>query len=483
MAILSSQSRTRRLGRKAVSLEILSGVLIAIDFLVVLVVGRVAFWAWITTYDIREFQLDWLSAVLGAFLFVVGLRSLGGYAPGRLSQFRWQIGRIGVAWGGTVSVLAFIAFLTKISTTYSRGWALVWLIMAYLTLCVSRAALSLLLHHWARTGRLARCIAIVGTPDAARDVIAKLALSIVGKVIVTGVFDEDLKRIGGYAFPEDLDDGPHDLMEVAREMAIDEVIIALPLSETERISDAVEKLRSLPVDLRLSIEALARNFPIRGVAETASVRVIEVFDRPLKHWSGLAKSIEDFIIGAVCLLIFAPLMALIALAISLDSRGPVFFVQDRFGFNNRTVRVLKFRTMHVESSDPSGAQRTVPNDPRVTRVGYVLRTLSLDELPQLFNVLRGDMSLVGPRPHAIAMRAGDQLYHDAVTEYFHRHRVRPGMTGWAQVHGLRGEIDTVEKARHRVAYDLYYIDHWSLWLDLKILVMTVRVLLFRQNAY
>jgi lipopolysaccharide/colanic/teichoic acid biosynthesis glycosyltransferase len=125
----------------------------------------------------------------------------------------------------------------------------------------------------------------------------------------------------------------------------------------------------------------------------------------------------------------------------------------------------------------------VPGDQRITRVGYILRTLSLDELPQLFNVLRGDMSLVGPRPHAVAMRAGDELYHDAVSEYFRRHRVRPGITGWAQVNGLRGEIDTLEKARRRVDYDLYYIDHWSLWLDIKILLMTVKILCTRQNAY
>jgi lipopolysaccharide/colanic/teichoic acid biosynthesis glycosyltransferase len=167
----------------------------------------------------------------------------------------------------------------------------------------------------------------------------------------------------------------------------------------------------------------------------------------------------------------------------LGGKGPILFVQDRFGFNNRPVRVLKFRTMHVENSDPSGAARTVRDDPRVTRVGRILRRLSLDELPQLVNVLRGDMSLVGPRAHPLAMKAGNRFYHDAVADYVRRHRVKPGLTGWAQVNGLRGEIDSLEKAQQRVVYDLDYIESWSLWLDLKILLMSFRILVSQENAY
>jgi lipopolysaccharide/colanic/teichoic acid biosynthesis glycosyltransferase len=151
--------------------------------------------------------------------------------------------------------------------------------------------------------------------------------------------------------------------------------------------------------------------------------------------------------------------------------------------NTRVIRVLKFRTMYADRGDPSGARRTTPGDPRVTRVGRVLRALSLDELPQLINVLKGDMSLVGPRPHAIKMQAGDRLYHDAIIEYPQRHRVKPGITGWAQIHGLRGEVDSLEKARARVEYDLYYIEHWSLWLDLWILLATGLRLLIRRESY
>jgi Undecaprenyl-phosphate glucose phosphotransferase len=274
-----------------------------------------------------------------------------------------------------------------------------------------------------------------------------------------------------------------DLIAFAQTDRLDEIIIALPLRAAERIGEIVDAIRLLPVDIRLGLDAVAGSFPITGIGTTASVPVVKVQERPLKHWNGVIKALEDRLLGSVALIIFSPLMLIIAAVIRLDSRGPILFVQDRFGFNNRPVRVLKFRTMHVDKGDPSGARRTVRNDPRITRIGRLLRASSLDELPQLINVLRGELSLVGPRAHAVAMRAGDRLYHEAVGEYLQRHKVRPGMTGWAQVNGLRGEIAGMESARKRVAYDLHYIEHWSFWLDLKIILMTVRALCSRQNAY
>jgi lipopolysaccharide/colanic/teichoic acid biosynthesis glycosyltransferase len=212
---------------------------------------------------------------------------------------------------------------------------------------------------------------------------------------------------------------------------------------------------------------------VGGIGYVGTVPVPGVVDRPLKDWRAVAKWMEGKLLGSLLLIFVGPLMALTAILIKLDSPGPVLFVQKRFGFNNEVIGVLKFRTMHIDRADPSGAQRTVRNDPRVTRLGRILRWLSFDELPQLINVIRGDMSLVGPRPHAVAMKAGDRLYGEAVERYLHRHRVKPGITGWAHVSGLRGEVDTLEKAHARVAHDLYYIEHWSPWLDLKILLKTV----------
>jgi lipopolysaccharide/colanic/teichoic acid biosynthesis glycosyltransferase len=172
-----------------------------------------------------------------------------------------------------------------------------------------------------------------------------------------------------------------------------------------------------------------------------------------------------------------------AIAVKATSKGPVFFVQKRHGFNNEVIDVLKFRSMYTELSDPTAKKAVTKNDPRVTPVGRFLRKSSLDELPQLFNVLRGELSLVGPRPHAVHAQTGERKYVDVVESYFARHRVKPGVTGWAQINGLRGELDSDEKIRARTAYDLHYIENWSLWLDLKILFLTPIRLLNTENAY
>ncbi len=242
-------------------------------------------------------------------------------------------------------------------------------------------------------------------------------------------------------------------------------------------------MKTLAIDVCVSIEPLAEIVQVRRTGYVGNLPVLEVVDRPRENWRALFKWTEDKLLAAVLLVAVGPLMAVLAILIKLDSDGPILFVQSRFGFNNEVIRVLKFRTMRVDRSDPSGAERTVRDDPRVTRVGRILRWLSLDELPQLINVLRDDMSLVGPRPHAVKMKVGEQLYAEAVEQYLHRHRVKPGITGWAQINGLRGEVATLEKARARVAHDLYYIEHWSLWLDLKILAKTVGIVASGKGAW
>jgi exopolysaccharide biosynthesis polyprenyl glycosylphosphotransferase len=318
-----------------------------------------------------------------------------------------------------------------------------------------RIILRLLVQHWKIQGRLLRSLAIVGGGVFGEELIERLKKEGKDEVEVIGIFDDRLTRISSSVGGYPVLGTTNSLIEYAQTSSIDEVIIALPLRATERIGEIVAKLRMLPVDLRLSIASVGSSFPTRGIGYIADIPLIEILDRPLKNWSGITKWLEDKILSILCIIIFSPLMAMIALAILLDSRGPIFFFQERFGFNNRSVRVIKFRTMYSDRGDPTGAMRTVVNDSRVTRVGRLLRRLSLDERPQLFNVLRGDMSLVGPRAHAVAMKAGDHLYHEAVDEYFQRHRVRPGITGWAQTHGSRGEINSVESAKRRVELDLY----------------------------
>jgi polysaccharide biosynthesis protein PslA len=224
-------------------------------------------------------------------------------------------------------------------------------------------------------------------------------------------------------------------------------------------------------------------FADRRVTMRAGVPMLTLFDRPISGWSYVFKLIEDQLIALAALAFLAPLMILIAAAIKLDSPGPILFRQRRLGFNDRLIEVWKFRSMRSECADKNAVLQTTRNDPRVTRLGRFLRKSSIDELPQLFNILRGEMSIVGPRPHAIATKAEGKLFQDVVDRYAARHRVKPGITGWAQVNGWRGETDTIDKIQKRVECDLYYIDNWSVWLDLYIIARTFVAVFRTKGAY
>jgi exopolysaccharide biosynthesis polyprenyl glycosylphosphotransferase len=210
--------------------------------------------------------------------------------------------------------------------------------------------------------------------------------------------------------------------------------------------------------------------------------MINVYERPLWGWAALVKRGEDLALSAALILLFAPLMLIIALMIKLDSRGPVLFRQQRFGFNNNPIWVTKYRTMYTHMADPGGERLTERNDPRVTRIGRLLRRMSLDELPQLFDVLRGDMSFVGPRPHPVKAKAAGRYYQEVVADYAARHRVKPGITGWAQVNGWRGETTTEEQILKRIEHDLFYITNWSFWFDMRILFLTAFTLVKHSNG-
>jgi len=214
-----------------------------------------------------------------------------------------------------------------------------------------------------------------------------------------------------------------------------------------------------------------------------SVPVLTLWQRPFRDMNQVVKRAEDLALSAAALTLLSPVLLVTALLIRLTSAGPVLFVQPRVGFNNEAINVFKFRTMYTHMADLGAKKTTTRDDPRVTPVGRFLRRFSIDELPQLFNVLQGSMSLVGPRPHGTEMMVGDRFYHEAVRGYAGRHRVKPGITGYAQVKGLRGEVRTIERAKRRVELDKYYVDHWSFWLDIYILFATARAVLFDTDAY
>jgi putative colanic acid biosynthesis UDP-glucose lipid carrier transferase len=220
----------------------------------------------------------------------------------------------------------------------------------------------------------------------------------------------------------------------------------------------------------------------RRVTLVNGVPLLDLLQKPFSRWGYLVKALEDYVLGTLLLIPAAPLMLMIAIVVRLDSPGPVLFRQERYGFNNRTIEILKFRTMRAERDDEGQGQalQARRGDPRLTRVGRWLRRTSLDELPQLLNVLRGDMSIVGPRPHMVAH---NEQYANLIDTYLGRHRVKPGITGWAQVNGLRGETDTLAKMEGRIQHDLYYIENWSLGFDLQILARTLLVGFVHRNAY
>jgi putative colanic acid biosynthesis UDP-glucose lipid carrier transferase len=274
-----------------------------------------------------------------------------------------------------------------------------------------------------------------------------------------------------------------DLIELYKSAPFDKIVIALPHSAEDRLLHLLRKLRQLPVDIALAPDLIGFRSANQGQSEIAGLRLYKLTDRPIRGSQRLVKGGIDRALSALALLFLSPLLLLVVLAIRLDSRGPILVRQPRQGLGDSLFQVYKFRTMHTDLGDADGRQQTQRDDPRITRIGAWLRRTSIDELPQLFNVLRGEMSLVGPRPHTPHMLIGDKQIFDLVDEYSFRHRVKPGITGLAQVNGYRGAIDTPEHLRARIDYDLYYIDHWSLWLDIKIMFRTAAICFTGVNAY
>ena len=349
----------------------------------------------------------------------------------------------------------------------------------------SRKLLFLAVRKWTREGRLTRRTVIVGGGEAGEHVIEELSRQKDSGVKVIGLFDDrgDARSSAECAGERKLG-VVDDLVEFGRRTRVDLVIFSLPIAAEERILQMLKKLWVLPVDIRLAAHSNKLQFRPRSYSYIGTVPVLDVFDRPIADWDVVMKWLFDKLIGGLILLCALPLMALIAIAIKLESRGPVLFRQKRYGFNNDLIEVYKFRSMYADKTDASASKLVTKNDPRVTRVGRFIRKTSLDELPQLFNVvLKGNLSLVGPRPHAVNAKADAKLYDDAVDGYFARHRVKPGITGWAQINGWRGETDTHEKIQQRVEHDLYYIENWSVLFDLYILARTPFALLKTENAY
>ncbi len=412
-------------------------------------------------------MFQWLGVYAGDFVFVRMLRAE----------------RMLAACALTFAVLLAAAFALKISSFYSRVWTVSWFAGSIVLLSLTRIVLSHWIGRLARQGRFANRTIIVGTGEQARRLAGHLHGSGDARIRLLGLIDDRGSAQDAESGAADILGDTEHLIRLIREDAVDQVLIGLPWQEEARIQELVRLLATTPVHIHLAPDLAGYHFIGRGLSRVGRLPMVNILSRPISGWDHVYKSIEDRVLAFFFLLALGLPMLVIAALIKWDSPGPALFKQKRQGFNNNLIEVWKFRTMHADKEDADCLVQVTKDDPRVTRVGRLLRRTSLDELPQLFNVLRGEMSIVGPRPHAVETKTKGQLFEDIVDQYAARHRVKPGITGWAQINGWRGETDTAEKIQKRVEHDLYYIDNWSIWFDFLIIARTIVVLFKDEKAY
>ncbi len=367
-------------------------------------------------------------------------------------------------------VLLTLGYAFKVSALFSRGWLIIWFFQSLVFLIVNRACYARVQRWLVAHGFVARNIAILGCKKAA-ELLANTLENVPG-VRVVAIFGptSGLDKVRACSNP-----GHSSLGK------LDDVIIVTTRLRQDAIRNILNEINGLPVQISVCVDPLAYDVPFYGVSRVGQTQLISLRRNKVSHWGHLVKAVEDYVLGSLFMLVALPIFALIAVAIKIDSPGPVFFRQRRHGLNHNIISIYKFRTMNV-MEDGIEIKQAKKGDQRVTRVGAFLRKTSLDELPQLFNVLRGEMSLVGPRPHAIAH---NNQYGETLKQasYASRHLVKPGITGWAQVNGFRGPTDSPYLMQERVRCDLEYIDNWSIWFDLEILLLTLVHGFVGKNAY
>lgn len=469
--------------RDGLSPVMVSGVLRIVDFVLLFTIGLLIRFLYVGTGPALMWEYPLVTAC-GSLIAVLFLNLADAYQFRILSQPVRHLHRLVLAWAAALGALATIGFLLKWSEDFSRFWFGLWFLAGFAGIAALRLVLSVLVKRWARNGVIERRAVIVGGGAAAEALIRSVEAQPYNDIRICGIFDDrDNRRsppiVAGYPKLGTV----AELLEFARIARIDMLIVSLPLMAETRVLSLLKKLWVLPVDIRLSAHTHNLHFRPRSYSFIGQVPMLDIFDKPINNWDSVAKRCFDIVFSLLGIVMFSPVMLATAIAIKLDSKGPILFRQKRHGFNNEEIEVLKFRSMYVEQCDPTAKQAVTKNDPRVTRVGRFIRKTSIDELPQFFNALFGSLSLVGPRPHAVSAQSHDTLFYEVVDGYFARHRVKPGVTGWAQISGWRGEIDSKDKIRMRTEYDLDYIENWSLWFDLKILILTPIRLLRSENAY
>jgi Undecaprenyl-phosphate glucose phosphotransferase len=467
-----------------VSMVVIRGAVRAFDFGIVVALGLAIALLYVDG-PIVVGNAGFLTAVFGTGLATVAtFELLQLYSLSALTSIIRQMPRALIGWTGAFALLIAGLFFLKVGHEFSRVWFALWYATGAVALISERLAVGTVVRHWTRQGRLFRRAAIYGGGTITESLISELEVDLDSDVRIMGVFDDRGddrvdRIISGYPRLG----GLNQLVEFARRTRLDVVIIALPITAERRLSQVARLLSILPAEVKIPAHSTELRFTRDTYSHVGNVAMIDLLEKPIADWGGVAKWAFDKVVGLLALLLLAPVMLAVAIAIRLDSPGRVLFRQKRHGFNNELIEIFKFRSMYVDRCDANAVNLVTKQDSRVTRVGRFIRKTSLDELPQLFNVINGSLSLVGPRPHALQAKAAGRLYAAVVDGYFGRHKVKPGITGWAQIHGWRGETDTPEKIQKRVEHDIYYIENWSLLLDVYILFKTPFALLKSDNAY
>jgi Undecaprenyl-phosphate glucose phosphotransferase len=418
-----------------------------------------------------------------AGLYVLALHLADLYNPNTkeklLILFRKILLSSVVVFGGTQLLLRAL----QVSLAEEILWYASWFLLALLFGFSHRVLWIKLLRYCAVKRLMVRNLIIVGAGKQAQEILKRLDTRGEPWIRVLGLFDDRASRVGPDIHGHQVLGSVEDVLEFTRNNEVDDIIIALPWSAGDRLQQIIDRLMELPVNIRLGSDLIGFSYSTgKSVHAIGRVPMMNAVSKPFTGWRYLVKSLEDRFLASIFILLLSPLMLLIALIVKLQSRGPVLFKQRRHGFNNQEFSVYKFRSMVHDATPKCGmAELQIQrNDPRTTRIGEILRKTSLDELPQLFNVLEGSMSLIGPRPHPIPL---NEKYAPVVARYFVRHKVKPGITGWAQVNGLRGPVWGAENMQARVEHDIYYIDNWSVLLDIKIIFLTFFRGMTGENTY
>ncbi len=427
-----------------------------------------------TAIDLQNYAA---AGIMGATGLTALLRRDGYYEFDQIASASKMFRAIISRWALVLMGLLAFGFALKISDNFSRVWLTAWSGAALFSVIGVRLAAGEMARSMSKDGGVfARRVAVVGATQLGIK-FAEYAKNSPAGIYIVGIYDAGLVNNGDgnqNAAKGDL----NDLAHAARNGEIDDIVIAVPRASGNDMDKLVRRLSILPVSIAICPNIHWLDHLGGAISDVGGVRVLSLYRRPLEGWGGVLKTIEDYVLGVIALVLLTPVMLAIAAAVKLQGKGPVLFAQKRHGFNNAVFKVYKFRTMTVAEDGDVVTQAKV-GDARITPLGAILRRYSLDELPQLINVIRGEMSLVGPRPHAMAH---NHQYAQMIENYSGRHKVKPGITGWAQVNGFRGETSETEQMADRVRYDLAYVDNWSLWFDIKILFLTVKAVVFPKNA-